>query len=147
MFWKKKEAKIEKQTQKEEPASDVGKVMAQMEQTAAHKTMSDRERALAERENWVNRLTNEIEQLTPGQRLVYKLPEFFWTSWGAFQIAQLNPDYPEKDKKKYIAYGDKMADGKPAGQKINVWKSNKAMDIANWIADSNYQGTIERIQE
>ena len=84
----------------------------------------------------VNRITIEVEQLAPGQTLIYKLPEFYWSGFAAFLMAELNPVYPQKGRK-YIMSTDRIADGKPAGQKTRVWESNKSRAFAEWVAERN----------
>ena len=81
----------------------------------------------------INRVVGEMEQLTPGQTLIYKLPEFYWSGLGAFLIAELNPLYPQKGRK-YIMSRDDIADGKPAGKKARVFESNKPSDFGEWVA-------------
>ncbi len=99
------------------------------------------------REILINRIEEEIEKLASGQTLIYKLPEFYWSGFAAFLMVDLNPSYPEKGKK-YLMSTDKIADGKPAGQKIRAWDSNKARDGADWIATRDgFKGSIERFQE
>jgi len=87
----------------------------------------------SEREIRVKQITSEVEQLSEGQTLIYKLPEFYWSGFAAFLIVELNPSYPEKGRK-YIMSTDKANDGKPAGHKVRSWESNKPKDIADWIA-------------
>ena len=82
-----------------------------------------------------NLAANQIEQLAPGRSLVYKLPEFYWSGFGAFLIIDANPDYPQKGRR-YIMSTDKATDdGKPAGRKYHEWDSNKVIDVAAWIAN------------
>jgi len=86
------------------------------------------------REILMNRIVGEVEQLAPGQSLIYKLPEFYWSRFAAFLIVELNPSHPERGKK-YIMSTDKIADGKPAGEKNRVRDTNKPRDYADWVAD------------
>ena len=76
---------------------------------------------------------NQIEQLSPGQSLSYRLPE---TYGGGLAIVGLNPEYPGKGKK-YVLSTDKIVAGKPAGQKTRFWDSNKPKDVASWILEKN----------
>lgn len=93
-----------------------------------------------------NRITEEVEKLAPGETLIYKLPELFWSGYAAFLIVELNPSYPEKGKK-YLLSTDKIVDGKPAGQKSNAGDSNKARDAAEWIAAREIAGgSVTRFQ-
>jgi len=83
-----------------------------------------------------NRIISEVEQLAAGQSLIYKLPEFYWSGFGAFLIAELNPTHPEKGKK-YILSSDKIADGKPAGAKNRARDTDKPKDYADWVLQFN----------
>ncbi len=98
------------------------------------------------RQLMVGRIASEVEQLTPGQSLIYKLPEFYWDGFAAFLIAEPNPTYPQKGKK-YCMYTDKIVDGKPAGKKASMGQSDKPKGIAEWMADRDgFKGSIERYQ-
>ncbi len=98
------------------------------------------------RQLMVGRIASEVEQLTPGQSLIYKLPEFYWDGFAAFLIAEPNPTYPQKGKK-YCMYTDKIADGKLAGRKVNMGQTDKSKQIAEWMADRDgFKGSIERYQ-
>jgi len=88
------------------------------------------------REILMNRIVGEVEQLAPGQSLIYKLPELYWSGFAAFLIVELNPSYPEKGRK-YIMSRDTIADGKPAGQKNRVMESNMPRDFADWVAEKS----------
>ena len=81
----------------------------------------------------INRIAGEMEQLTPGQTLIYKLPEFYWSGLGAFLIAELNTLYPQKGRK-YIMSRDDIADGKPAGKKARMFESNKPTDFGELVS-------------
>ncbi len=92
----------------------------------------------------MNRIVGEVEQLAPGQSLIYKLPEFYWSAFAGFLIVELNPSHPEKGRK-YILSRDKIADGKPAGEKIRVCDTNNPREYADWVADRNGEyGSVER---
>lgn len=94
-----------------------------------------------------NRIVEELQQLEPGQHLVYKKPEFFRTGgFGEFAVAELNPLYPEKGKK-YLFYNDNIANGKLAGQTGPKFQNNNPAEVARWIADFSYRGTVERFYE
>lgn len=80
----------------------------------------------------MNRFALEVEQLTQGQSLIYKLPEFYWSGFAAFLMVDLNPSYPQKGRK-YIMSTDGIADGKPAGLKKRLSDSNKPKDVADWV--------------
>ena len=80
-----------------------------------------------------DRIIGEMEQLAPGQTLIYRLPEFYWSGFAAFLIAELNPSYPQKGRK-FILSTDKIADGKPTGKKMRSFESNKPKDFAEWVS-------------
>lgn len=89
---------------------------------------------LSLREVASNRITSEVEQLAPGQALIYKLPELYWSGFAAFLMVKLNPSYPQAGKK-YILYTDGIVDGKPTGKKGFSFQSNKPKDYADWVAE------------
>ena len=92
------------------------------------------------------RIIEEVENLAPGETLTYKLPEFYHSGFAAFLSIELNPSYPEKGKK-YHLITDKIADGKPAGQKTLSAEVNNSLDAARWISvrDGQY-GSVTRFQ-
>jgi hypothetical protein len=71
-----------------------------------------------------------IEQLSNGQRLVYKLHETFG---GGLSALELNPLYPGKKQKKYILRLGK--DIELAKTATPFWSSDKIKDVAGWVAD------------
>jgi len=83
----------------------------------------------------IKRIISEVEQLAPGQNLIYKVPEHCCIMSAVFLMVELNPSYPEKGKKKYMLSTDTMVDGKPSGQKIRAFDSNKPIEFANWVLD------------
>lgn len=84
------------------------------------------------REILMNQIADEVQKLAPGQSLIYKLPELYWSGFAAFLIAELNPSYPKKGRK-YIMYTDKIVDGKPAGRRGSGWQTNNPRDYADWV--------------
>ena len=99
-----------------------------------------------EKEIFAVRIASEVEQLGQGESLTYKLPEGYWSGFGAFLIAESNTLYPRKGKK-YSIYVDKIKDGKPAGEKRRMDQNNNPRNIADWIADCHgYFGPVERYQ-
>jgi len=91
------------------------------------KTEGAREKKLSPKEV----ITNEIEQLAPGQALSYKHTETFG---GGLTVVELNPQYPEKGKK-YNVSTEELVDNKPAGKRRRLFDSNKPKDVASWILD------------
>jgi hypothetical protein len=90
-----------------------------------------------ETEKLMARIVGEVEQLTPGQSLIYKLPEYYW-SFAAFLICDINPEFPKKGKK-YVLSTDSAVDGKPAGQKKRISEEKKAEEFADWVAQREGQ--------
>jgi hypothetical protein len=86
------------------------------------------------KEQNIKRIVNEVEQLTPGQLLIYKVPEYLGIMGSVFLTAELNPSFSGKGKK-YILSTDKLVDGKPSGQKARFIESNKPVEYANWVVD------------
>jgi hypothetical protein len=86
------------------------------------------------KEQNIKRIISEVGQLTPGQVLIYKVPEYLGIMGAVFLTIELNPSLPGKGKK-YILSTDKMADGKPSGQRARSFDSNKPAEYANWVVD------------
>lgn len=103
MFWKKKEQTAAETSQQE-------------------KHMPAKDRVIA-----------EVEQLVPGQALIYKLPEKH-RDFASFFIIRLNPAYPGKGKK-YIISLDKHLDGKPAGQESVLLETDKPAHFKSLVTD------------
>ena len=71
-----------------------------------------------------------MERLTGEQKLVFKLPE---TYGGGAAVLELNPLYPQKKQKKFILRTGK--DAEVAKKAKPFWSSDKAKDLAAWVAD------------
>jgi hypothetical protein len=52
-------------------------------------------------------------------------------------VIELNPDYPGKKQKKYIAYAADVIDMQPVGKGGRVFDSDKPKDVANWVVGSH----------
>ncbi len=76
-------------------------------------------------------MAGEIERLTPGQSLRYKLPPIYGDD---LVIVKPNPDYPKKGKK-YLVCSESIVDGKPSGKVVTGWDSDKASYIAGWVVE------------
>ena len=76
-------------------------------------------------------MSNQIEQLSPGQTLSYRLPE---TYGGGLVIVELNPQYPKKGRK-YVLSTEKLVDGKPAGERCHFLDYDKPKDLSNWVLE------------
>ena len=77
-------------------------------------------------------ITNQIEQLTLGQALSYRLPE---TYGGGLAVIELNPQYPKKGQKKYILSLEELVNGKPTGKRRRFVDSTKPKELAGWLLD------------
>jgi len=71
-----------------------------------------------------------MEQLTGEQKLVFKLPD---TYGGGAAVLELNPLYPQKKQKKFILRTGRDADVAKTAKPF--WSSDKAKDLAGWVAD------------
>jgi hypothetical protein len=54
-------------------------------------------------------------------------------------VIELNPSYPGKKQKLYIAYRTDVIDMQPAGEQRQVFSSDKAKYIARWVKDSHHK--------
>jgi len=81
-------------------------------------------------------MMNQIDQLAPGQSLVYKLPEIYWTGLGGFILIERNAQQTEKSKP-FTAFSDEIKDGTPVGKKKKLWEFNQAKEMASWIMERN----------
>jgi hypothetical protein len=53
-------------------------------------------------------------------------------------IVELNTDYPYKDHKRYIVHVSDVEGMKPDGNRIRLFASDSARQVANWINERNY---------
>ena len=77
-----------------------------------------------------NDIIQMMEQLTGEQKLGFKLHESFG---GGAAVLELNPLYPQKKQKKFILRTGK--DVEVAKKAKPFWSSDKAKDLAAWVAD------------
>ena len=77
-----------------------------------------------------------IEQLVPGQSLIYRLAEVYHSGMGEFAVIERNQDVPGNGKK-FVISTDKEENGSPKGQRIRRWDTNKTKDIVVWLKDKN----------
>ena len=78
-------------------------------------------------------LLEDVEKLAPGQAVTREMHP---TYGGGMVIVELNPEYPNKGKKYVMStQGSEVggAAGK-AGAKVKFWESNKAKELAGWLA-------------
>jgi hypothetical protein len=76
-------------------------------------------------------LRAKIEAMQPGQVIAYCLTD---TYGGGLAIISLNPNYPEKGKK-YTMSTESLKDGKPSGNRRQIWDSDKSKDLSSWVFD------------
>jgi len=81
-------------------------------------------------------IINQIDALTPGQGVLYKLPEIYWTGLGGFILIERNGQQTEKAKP-FVAFTDEIKDGAPVGKKKRLWEFNMAREMASWIIERN----------
>jgi len=78
-------------------------------------------------------LANQIEQITPGQSLRYKIPEP--EKWGCgFLTVELNPQYPQKGRK-YILSTENAVHGMPGGEKTIICDSDNSIEVATLVLE------------
>lgn len=76
-------------------------------------------------------LVSQIELLTPGQMLRYKIPE---TDGGGFIDIEINPQYPLGGRK-YVFAIEKAVNGMPSGHRSILYDSDKPTDLTTSILD------------
>ena len=81
----------------------------------------------------------QIDGLSDGKSLTYKLPEFYHSSFGAFVIIEANPKYGEKKQKKFLAFADSTSDVQPAGKRRELWGFDKGKDMSDRLMQWNAQ--------
>lgn len=81
-------------------------------------------------------IINQIDALTEGQSVLYKLPEIYWSGLGGFIIIERN-DQKSIKSKPFAAFADEIKDGTPVGKKKRLWEFNVAREMASWIIERN----------
>jgi hypothetical protein len=74
-------------------------------------------------------LTDEIDQLTPGQQLLFRLPEIYGPE---IIIIDAIKDYQGKGPR-FSMIASPPVDGKPGPTRNTMWQSSKAKAIADWL--------------
>lgn len=82
-----------------------------------------------EKEQEIEAITTQFEQLSPGQSISYQLKELFG---GELATVDLNPEYPDKGKK-YRLNLQELVDGKPRGERKRFLDFDEPEKIADWI--------------
>jgi hypothetical protein len=78
-------------------------------------------------------LADQIEQITPGQTLRYKIAEP-GTWGGGFVAVELNPQYPQKGRK-YLLIIENSINGMPGGEKTTMYDTNNPVEVATSVVD------------
>ena len=86
------------------------------------------------KEQKIKGIISQVEQLTPGEGLIYQTPEYLGINGAVFLIIELNPSFPGEGKK-YIFSTDKIVDGRPSGQRAKWFESDKPAEYASWVLD------------
>lgn len=88
-------------------------------------------------------IRKKIEELTePGSSVFFYLsasPASGGPLGRGAAVVELNPKYPGKGQKKYILSAVPVKDLEPVGKGLGMFDSDKAKDIAGWIADRHQQ--------
>jgi hypothetical protein len=74
-------------------------------------------------------LIEAVEQLAPGQQLMYKLAEMYGPE---IIIVEAKKDFDGKGHK-YAVIGSPPVNGKPGPQRNTIWETSKAKAIAAWL--------------
>jgi hypothetical protein len=74
-------------------------------------------------------LIEAIDQLGPGQQLLYKLGEMYGPE---IIIVEVKKDFNGKGHK-YSVIGSPPVNGKPGPQRNTIWETGKAKAIASWL--------------
>ncbi len=74
-------------------------------------------------------LTGEIDQLTPGQELLFRLPEMYGPE---IIIVEVKKDYQGKGPR-FSVIGARPVDGKPGPVRNTIFQLSKAKAIADWL--------------
>jgi len=77
-------------------------------------------------------VAQEIDQIAPGNALVFKLGV---TYIKPYITVVRSPEYPGKGKKFSVLQDGKDADGNPANKAGKFWDTNDAREIAGWLID------------
>lgn len=77
----------------------------------------------------LNALIEAIDQLGPGQQLMYKLAEMYGPE---VIIVEAKKDFDGKGHK-YAVIGSPPVNGKPGPQRNTIWETGKPKAIAAWL--------------
>ena len=74
-------------------------------------------------------LMEKIEQLNPGQSLLYRLPEMYGPD---LILVEARKDYNGKGHR-FAVIGTPAVDGKPGPIRNTIWETSKTKAIADWL--------------
>lgn len=74
-------------------------------------------------------LIQKIEQLGPGQQLMFRLAEMYGPE---IIIVEVKKDYAGKGHK-YAVLGSPPVDGKPGPKRNTIWETGNSKAIAAWL--------------
>ena len=77
----------------------------------------------------LNALIETIDQLGPGQQLMYKLAEMYGPE---IIIVEVKKDFNGKGHK-YAVLGSPPVNGRPGPQRNTIWETSKPKAIAAWL--------------
>ncbi len=74
-------------------------------------------------------LTEQIDQLAPGQQMMFRLNEMYGPD---IIIVEAKKDYQGKGPR-YSVIGSPPVDGKPGPIRNTIWEPSKAKPIVDWL--------------
>jgi len=80
-------------------------------------------------------LIEKIDQLAPGQQLMYRLAEMYGPE---IIIVEAKKDYAGKGPK-FAVIGAPPVDGKPGPKRNTIWEAGKAKAVASWLLGRDAQ--------
>jgi len=83
-------------------------------------------------------LTDKLDQLTPGQQIIFHLPEMYGPE---IIIVEAKKDYQGKGHR-YGVIASTPVDGKPGPKRNTIWETGKPKAIADWLVVRNAQQLV-----
>lgn len=74
-------------------------------------------------------LMEKIDQLTPGQLLMFRLPEMYGPE---LILVEARKDFTGKGHR-FAVIGSPPVDGKPGPTRNTIWETSKVKAIADWL--------------
>jgi hypothetical protein len=84
--------------------------------------------------NPIAALTEQIDQMGPGQQLMFRLAEMYGPE---IIIVEVKKDYAGKGHK-YAVIGSPPVNGKPGPTRNTIWETSKAKAIAAWLVGRSF---------